>query len=204
MLDPLGLGSKQETATPLTRPVTLTFLRCAASAACAIAVSASGALAQFGKQTTIHIQIDEKHDRLTPDFEPDIEWLHEYTITLSGKNAVSEVGTNSFLGSPQHPATPGMKARLQSNFEKSVALGQTGKVVWQVLGPSKLRRIGEGKQTISIYDVEIDNANNCRVTAKYLLQKGSTYLIAKRAGTDREEHFSLPRLVGASCSIGST
>ena len=85
-----------------------------------------------------------------------------------------------------------------------MALGQSGKVVWQVLGPKKLRRLGEGKQTISIFDIDIDSANNCHIAVKYLLQKGFSYLIAKRAGTGTEEHFTLPRLVSASCSIELT
>jgi hypothetical protein len=177
-------------------------------AACAgfiVVFCASGALAQSEKKTVIQIKIDEKHDRLTPDLEQDIEWLHQVTITLSGKNAINEVGKNEFLGSPQHPASPGLQARLASEFERDSALGQSGgKVVWQVLGPKKLRRIWEGKQMISIYDIEISGANNCRIMVKNLLQKGFPYLIAKRAGTDREEHFSLPRLVSASCSIEST
>jgi len=177
----------------------------AALAAFVLAFWAAGALAQSEKQTTIQIKIDEKHDRLTPDFEPDIEWLHESTITLSGKNAVGEVGKNTFLGSPLHPATPRLQARLASDFERGAALGQSGgKVVWQVLGPKKLRRIVEGKQTISIYDIDIDGANNCHIAVRYLLQKGFSYLIGKRAGTDTEEHFTLPRLVRASCSIEST
>ena len=57
---------------------------------------------------------------------------------------------------------------------------------------------------ISIYDIDIDGANNCRIAIKYLLQKGFSYLIAKRAGTDKEEHFTLGRLVSASCSIESS
>jgi hypothetical protein len=45
----------------------------AALTAFVLAFGASGALAQSEKQTTIHVTVDEKHDRLTPDFEPDIE-----------------------------------------------------------------------------------------------------------------------------------
>lgn len=177
----------------------------AALVAFLLAVSASGAIAQSVKQTTIHISVDEKHDRLTPDFEPDIEWLHELTITLSGKNTVGEVGKNTFLGSPRHPATPRMQANLTSDFARDVALGRSDrKVVWQVLGSKKLRRIFEGKQTISIFDIDIDGSNNCHVAVKFLLQRGFTYLVARRAGTDNEEHFTLGRLVSATCTIEST
>lgn len=166
-----------------------------------LAVWASAALAQSEKQTTIHIKEDEKHDRLTPDFEPDIEWLHELTVTLSGKNVVHEFGKQTFLGSPQHPATSQLLSRVNSNFERDLALGGGGKVVWRVLGANKLRRIWEGKQVISIYDIDIDSANNCHIARKVLLQKGFSFSIGRRAGTDRNEHFSISRLVSITCSI---
>jgi hypothetical protein len=176
-------------------------------AACCLNFSASATAlhAQDVKDTILHIRIDEKHDRYTPDLETDIEWLHEYTVTLSGKNAVKEVQKETFLGGSQHPATPERQANLASSHEREASLGQGGgKVVWQVLGPKKLRRIVEGKQTITMFDIDIDRANNCHIAAKYLLQQGYSFLIAKRAGTGTEEHFSLPRLKSASCSIEST
>jgi hypothetical protein len=158
--------------------------------------------AQGEKQTVIHVSVDEKHDRLTPDIERDIEWVHEFTVTLSGKNAVSEVQKNTFAGSSQHPATPKRQAHLMSENERQAALGQNGgKVVWQVLGPKKLRRIGVQGQSIAIFDIDIDGGNNCHITVRYLQQTGFSDTIGIRAGTGTIEHFTLARLVSASCSI---
>jgi hypothetical protein len=170
--------------------------------AIALACWAWNAAAQSDKQTTIHIKEDEKHDRLTPDFEPDIEWLHELTVTLSGNNVVHESGNRTFLGSPRHPTSSLLQERFKNEFNRDVALGQDGgKVVWRVLGPNKLRRIWQGQQVISIFDISIDRDRNCHISRKVLLQKGFTFSIGLRAGTNTYEHFSAGRLVSITCSI---
>ena len=56
-----------------------------------------------GKQTVIRGVIVEKHDLLSDANDPsspqtpDIEWSHAFTISLSGKNQVSEVWNNTRL-----------------------------------------------------------------------------------------------------------
>jgi len=157
------------------------------------------------KPTVIHIRIDEKHDRLTPDVERDIEWIHEYTITLSTKNSISEVQRNVFAGSSQHPATPQRVANLTSDQQRELVLGQnTGKIEWQVLGPKKLRRIGAQGQSLAAFDVSVDERNNCHITVRYLKQLGFVDTTGIRAGTNTLEHFALSRLISATCSVAST
>jgi hypothetical protein len=156
------------------------------------------------KPTIIHIRIDEKHDRLTPDVERDIEWIHEYTITLSAKNSISEMQRNVFAGSAQHPATPQRVAHLTSDQQRELVLGQnTGKVEWQVLGPKKLRRIGTQGQSLAMFAVSIDERNNCHITVRYLKRLGFADTIGIRAGTHTLEHFALSRLISATCSVAS-
>jgi hypothetical protein len=156
------------------------------------------------KPTVIHIRIDEKHDRLTPDVDRDIEWIHEYTVTLSAKNAISEVQQNIFAGSPLHPATARRVATLASDQQRQLVLGQNnGKVEWQVLGPKKLRRIGAQGQSLAMFDISIDEQNNCHIAVRYLKQLGFADTIGIRAGTNTLEHFSLSRLINASCEVAA-
>jgi hypothetical protein len=180
------------------------FLLNAARLSTVFLVGAVGVEAQE-KPTIIHIKIDEKHDRLTPDIDRDIEWIHEYTVTLSAKNAISEVQQNIFAGSPEHPATPRRMAKLASDQQRELVLGQNnGKVQWQVMGPKKLRRIGAQGQSLAMFDISIDDQNNCHITVRYLKQLGFADTIGIRAGTNTLEHFSLSRLISASCDVTSS
>jgi hypothetical protein len=162
----------------------------------------SPALAQDQKSTIIRVQITEVHDRLTPDSETDIKWTHDFVITMSGKNSIAESQTNTFAGSPQHPATRRRVSNLTSQSDRETTLGrQEGKATWQVLGPKKLRRIWAGQQFIMLWEIEIGDNNNCSIDAKYLLQKGFPDTIGPRAGTGTMEHFSIQRIQSATCSI---
>jgi hypothetical protein len=162
----------------------------------------SPVLAQGQKSTIIRVEIAEVHDRLTPDFEPDIKWTHNFVITMSGKNSIAESRTNTFAGSPQHPATQRRVSNLTSQSDRETTLGrQEGKATWQVLGPKKLRRIWAGQQFIMLWEIEIGDNNSCSIDAKYLLQKGFHDTIGRRAGTGTMEHFSIQRIQSATCSI---
>jgi hypothetical protein len=167
--------------------------------------SGAAAYAQAEKQTVIQVQIDEKHDRLAPDPLQDVEWIVKYTITLTGKNKVTETQANTVVGSSKGQCDPAHCAYLNSTSQRDATLGESDtKVVWQVLGPRKLRRIGTGKQFIVMFDIDIDQSNNCHIDAKYLRQSGFTDVIMKRADTGEMAHFTLPRVVSASCSIQSS
>ena len=78
---------------------------------------------------------------------------------------------------------------------------ESGRVVWHVLGERKLQRIRVGDQFLTIMNIEIDSENRCQVEVKYLEQKGFTDVVIKRPDNGEMAHYTLPRLVSASCSI---
>jgi hypothetical protein len=169
------------------------------------AATAAAAYAQAEKQTVIQVQIDEKHDRLGPEPLRDVEWVQKFTITLTGQNKVTESQANTVVGTAKGQCDPTRCAYLNSTSRRDAALGESDtKVVWQVLGPRKLRRIATGKQFIVMFDIDIDQSNNCRIDAKYLKQRGFDDVVMKRADTGEMTHFTLPRVVSASCSIQSS
>jgi hypothetical protein len=174
------------------------------SALLSLPFAAWGAVAhaQTEKATVIQIRFVERHDRLTPDVDRNIEWANEFTVTLTGKNNISETQTSTYRGSSHYPATNALVTRISHTDTRDTALGEGGeKFVWQVLGPRKLRRITTGIQFIMMIDVNIGEDNNCHTDVKYLKQKGFNDVIMKRAGTQNMEHFTIPHVVSASCSI---
>jgi hypothetical protein len=177
-----------------------------ASAGCAAVVALLGlcsigdADAQTGKPTTIHVVVDETHDRITPEGNFAIEKLHEGNFVLIGKTA-REVWTNTNVGngSTEHThADPGAERNTALGEMKDAGLGQ---IVWHVLGGHKLQRIQSGKQLLQIWNIDIDDNRNCRLEVKYLLQKGFDFQIGYRAGTHELARFTAPKVVKASCTI---
>ena len=163
--------------------------------------------APSGNSTVIHGEIDETHDRLPPDELLGIERSHIFTITLSGKNHVSETWTGARLDSGPRPGGQhghwGSRTMYRTIYnESSATIGDnTGKVVWHVLGPRKLQRIFAGQQFLLMMNIEIDPDNTCHLDAKYLQQQGFTFIVHERADTGELAHFSLSRVVKATCSI---
>jgi hypothetical protein len=162
---------------------------------------------QEKKTTIIRGEIVEKHDRLSDTNDPsnpeapDIEWSHEFTISLSGKNQVSETWNNTRLGG----GSRGFHRRrgpLANQSENNGTLGdKTGKVVWHILGRNKLQRILPGEHYLMMMDIEIGEDNSCRLDAKYLRQTGFVSVRMRRADTGEMANFSLPQVEKASCSI---
>jgi hypothetical protein len=178
---------------------------CAALLSLFFVASGAAAYAQAEKQTVIQVQIDEMHDRLGPEPLRDVEWVEKFTITLTGNNKVIESQKNTPLGSAEGAVSARRAAELAQTSQRDGALGQKdAKVVWQVLGPRRLRRIATGVQFIVMFDIEIDQGDNCHIDAKYLLQRGFDDVVMTRADTGELTHFTLPRVVSASCSIQSS
>ncbi len=178
---------------------------CAALLSLLFVASGAAAYAQAEKQTVIQVQIDEMHDRLGPEPLRDVEWVQKFTITLTGNNKVTESQKSTPVGSAKGAPSARLAASLTQTSQRDAALGQNdAKVVWQVLGPRKLRRIATGTQFIVMFDIEIDQGDNCHIGAKYLLQRGFDDVVMKRADTGEMTHFTLPRVVSASCSIQSS
>jgi hypothetical protein len=164
---------------------------------------AAPAPTQSGKATVIHGEIDETHDRLPPDELLGIERAHIFTITLSGKNQVSETWTGARLDNGPRPVGMHRHAGGGSKYsESSSTIGDnTGRVVWHVLGEKKLQRIFAGQQFLLMMNIEIGPDNACHLDAKYLQQQGFTFIIHERADNGELAHFSLSRVVKATCTI---
>lgn len=161
-----------------------------------------------GKQTVIRGEIVEKHDLLSDANDPsspqtpDIEWSHAFTISLSGKNQVSEVWNNTRLSVAGGRGFGRRRGPLATQAENNGSLGDTTrKVVWRILGPKKLQRILPGEHYLMIMDIEIGQDNTCRLDAKYLRQSGFVSIRMPRADTGEMSNFSLPRVEKASCTI---
>jgi hypothetical protein len=142
--------------------------------------------------TVIQIDFVETHDRLTPDERPGIAAQHQIVATLSG----SRVSENNQL------VINWRRGSLVRQGQNRETLGDSSaRAVWHVLGPHSLRRIFAGKQYLMMTDIEISGRNVCSVQIKYLLQKGYSDIINRRADNGELAHFSLPRVVSAQCSI---
>jgi hypothetical protein len=145
--------------------------------------------------TVIQIDFSETHDRLTPEERPGIVAQHQIAATLTAGNRVSE-NNQTLVGGRRR------RGLLTVQGQNSEALGDnSARAVWHVLGPHQLRRIFVGKQYLMMTDVEISGENACSVQIKYLLQKGYSDIINKRADNGELAHFSLPKLISAQCSI---
>jgi hypothetical protein len=159
--------------------------------------------AQSGKSTVIHGEIDEIHDRLPPDELLGIERAHIFTIVLSGKNHVRETWAGARLDNGPRPAHMHQHGGGGAQYgESSSTIGDnSGRVVWHVLGEKKLQRIFAGQQFLLVMNIEIDADNACHLDAKYLQQQGFTFIVHERADTGELAHFSLSRVVKATCTI---
>ena len=153
-----------------------------------------GSKAGSSGDTVIQIDFVETHDRLTPDERPGIAAQHQIVATLSGSR-VSE-NNQTLVGGRRR------RGLLIVQGQNNEALGDnSARAVWHVLGPHSLRRIFAGKQYLMMTDVEIAGENACSVQIKYLLQKGYSDIINKRADNGELARFSLPKLISAQCSI---
>ena len=163
-----------------------------------------------GHSTVIRGEILESHDRLSPEVK-DIERLHAFRITLSGKNHVSETWTDRREDLDPRSMQAG-NHRNKSDFriardESTATIGDSrSNVVWRVLGPKKLQRIFAGRHFLLIVNIELDANNACAIDARYLKQTGfesiSMRSLPMRGDANGEmAEFSLPRVERASCSI---
>jgi hypothetical protein len=170
-----------------------------AGVALALALGVGSPRAHAENRTVIRVTVVETKDRLPPDPLPGIERRHDLVATLSGKNQVSEKGDSVRIdagGAHKRHAPPPLSE------ENSAVMGdESGRVVWHVLGERKLQRIRVGDQFLTIMNIEIDSENRCQIEVKYLEQKGFTDVVIKRPDNGEMAHFTLPRLVSATCSI---
>lgn len=164
-----------------------------------------------GQGTVITGQFVESHDLLSDSGDPSnavragLEWSHNFTIVLSGKNHVNERwkhvrGSRGLAGVPEGAKHRG--AHMVSNRgENSVTIGDaSGKAVWHVLGEKKLQRIFPGQHFLLIMTIDISADNACGLGVRYLRQDGFT-TIEMPDSTGLMSRFSLPRVESQSCAI---
>ncbi len=170
-----------------------------------------------GRGTTIKGQFVESHDLLSDSGDPSqpvssgIQWTHNFTIALSGRNHVSEQWNNVRSGmgasNENRARSSGEHKRAQPHLirtggESSVTIGSTtGKAVWHVLGDKKLQRIFPGQHFLMIMNIEVGADNACSLEVKYLRQEGFTSVVMRQATNGMMSNFSLPHVESASCTI---
>jgi hypothetical protein len=158
---------------------------------------ATQALGQESRPTIIHAKVESVRDRLEPNALRDIVVDTEFTITLSGKNNISENRSRSVVRNEF-----GVRNVAGPSSSNSQSLGETnGKVSWRVLGPHRLQRTTVGRQFIFVMTITTDGKSTCALDAKFALQRGFEDIVARRIDNGSLARFSLPRVTAASCTI---
>jgi hypothetical protein len=120
---------------------------------------------------------------------PRIIWDWDFTLELSGKNAIHE----EWKGHNQ--------ASLQRSVSREGALGEVqGAVSWRVLGPNRLQKTIQFRQHTQKLTIEINN-KECRLNVEFRLKPGFSDIFVPRADNGQWEHFTLPKTQEASCTI---
>lgn len=142
--------------------------------------------------TQIDASIDYQFDMIAPVQRSGIPVTHRFSITLSGKNQVSESHTASAPGR----SFSGSQVRV---------LGQSGNDgvtggVWRVAGPNRLVRIRNLPQSVETLTVAVSGAT-CTITASHRLKPG--FHDFKFLTIGKREWFTAaePRVVSTSCTI---
>ena len=165
--------------------------------ACLLFVGARGALAEGGKPVVIQATVTSVHDRLPPYEVRNIVVEDQYTFRLMGGSRVEEEWSIRPVATESGPIDIGGFSGVGNS-----ALGEGRQhVAWKVLSPHRLQRIAEGKQFIQVLDFEIHEPHECRLQAKYLLEKGKTAMIARQRDNGQFAEFSINRVTSAICSI---
>ncbi len=173
----------------------------------------AGASAE-GHGTVIKGQFVESHDLLSDSGDGSkvvssgIQWTHNFTIVLSGKNHVSEKwnnvrsGAGFAIGNRRNGGHIRRSGPLATSGENSVMIGSdSGRAVWHVLGEKKLQRIFPGQHFLLIMNIEVGADNACNLEVKYLRQVGFTSVVMRQATNGMMSNFSLPLVESASCTI---
>lgn len=164
-----------------------------------------------GQGTVITGQFIESHDLLADSGDGSntvragIEWSHNFTIVLSGKNHVHERWNNVRSSGGMAAAPEGGKHKgahmVGNRGENNVTIGDaSGRAVWHVLGDKKLQRIFPGQHFLLVMTINIGADNACNLEVKYLRQEGFT-TIEMSDSTGLMSRFSLPRVESQSCTI---
>lgn len=143
---------------------------------------------------TIHVTVVESHDRITPTPVRGIIKRHDSDVVVKPNKEIHETVRDTDQGNRPYSTTGDRSATLG---------GEKANVVWHVLGPSKLQRLGQapGTQLLSVWTIETDANRGCRIDAKLLLQEGATATSGKIQGFDTPATFTNFRVLQATCTI---
>jgi len=157
-------------------------------AAVLVAGSAGTAHPQASATTVIHGHFVEEHYLMEGE-APRIEWTWEFTLSLSGKGAI-------------HEEWSGQNSHLQKSSTHDYTLGSAaGSVTWHVLGSNKLQKTVNFRQHTQTLTI-VTNGKECHLDVAFRLKPGYSDMFAPRADTGEWTHFSLPKTLESSCTIG--
>ncbi len=158
----------------------------------------SAALAESGASFVIKGTLMTIHDRLPPYQVKDIVVKSDFTFTVSSDKRVEETWVINPIRNRDNPSLH----FAPLGGESHAALGGDGaSTTWHVRSPHSLERISAGKQVALRMTIEIDDKKNCRVAAKFYLQKGTSFEIDKRSDNGQFAAFSLNKVISATCSV---
>lgn len=165
----------------------------------ALALASQGAVfAQQNGPVVIQGTVMSVHDRLPPFEVHDIVFQADFKFTISSDKQIEESWTRSTL---RNRDNDNLNFAAVAN-SKRATLGEDGSTVtWHVQGPHRLERISQGRQFVLTMLITIDDQKNCRLTAKYVLQKGKSFVILRRADNGEDARFSVDRVTSATCLV---
>jgi hypothetical protein len=138
------------------------------------------------------------HDRFPPYEVKDIVVKSDFRFTVSGDKHVEE----SWAMNPiRNRNNPSLHLPMQGGENHAMLGGDGASTTWHVRGPHSLERISERKQSALRMTFEIDDKKNCRVTAKFYLEKGKAFEIDRRADNGQLAAFSLNKVTSATCTV---
>lgn len=163
-----------------------------------LAMIQPAALAESGAAFVIKGTLMTIHDRLPPYQVKDIVVKSDFTFTVSTDKRVQETWAINPIRNRDNPSLhfPPLGGENQATLG-----GDAASTTWHVRGPHSLERISAGKQVALRMTIEIDDKKNCRVTAKFYLQKGKSFEIDKRSDNGQFAAFSLNKVTKATCSV---
>jgi hypothetical protein len=160
--------------------------------------SQCAAFAQQNGSVVIQGTIMSVHDRLPPIEVHDIVLQADFKFNISGDKQIDESWTYSTL---RNRDSAHLHLAAHANAQHAT-LGEDGSAVtWHVQGAHRLERITQGRQFVLTMSLAIDDQKNCKLTARYVLQKGKTFVILRRADNGEDARFSVDRVTSATCSV---
>ena len=138
------------------------------------------------------------HDRLPPYEVKDIVVKSDFTFRVSGDKHVEETWVINPIRNRDNPS---LRLPTQGGERHAMLGGNDASTTWHVRGPHSLERISQGKQVALRMTIEIDDKKNCKVTAKFYLEKGKAFEIDRRADNGQLAAFSLNKVTSATCTV---